>query len=91
VSNQAPYRVDIVKHAQRQIRSLAPQIQRRVLSRITALGADPRPTGTIKLAGPQDLYRIRVGEYRVIYTIEDDVLLVLVVSVGHRREIYRDL
>jgi mRNA interferase RelE/StbE len=86
-----PYRVDIAKHAQRQIRSLAPQLQQRVLRRVTALGANPRPTGATKLAGPQDLYRIRVGDYRVIYTIEDDVLLVLVVAVGHRRDIYRDL
>ena len=85
------YQVEIVKHAQRQIRNLSPQIHKRVLTRIRALADDPRPHGVIRMAGEDDLYRIRVGEYRVIYSIEDDILLVLVVSVGHRREIYRDL
>ncbi|MEA2526065.1 MAG: mRNA interferase RelE/StbE [Thermomicrobiales bacterium] len=62
-----------------------------MLSSILALGANPRPTGATKLANPDNLYRIRVGDHRVIYTIEDDVLIVLVVSVGHRKEFYRDL
>jgi mRNA interferase RelE/StbE len=84
-----PYRVDVAKHAQRQIRNLAPQIQTRVMTRILALGNNPRSADVKRLAGEDDLYRIRVGDYRVIYTIEDDVLLVLVVSVGHRSEIYR--
>ncbi|HEY7034045.1 MAG TPA: type II toxin-antitoxin system RelE/ParE family toxin [Thermomicrobiales bacterium] len=85
------YRVDLAKRAQRQFRNLSPDVQKRVLPRIRALADDPRPPGAIRLAGEEGLFRIRVGDYRVIYAIEDDVLLVLVVAVGHRKEIYRDL
>jgi mRNA interferase RelE/StbE len=86
------YQVEIVEVAQRQIRDLSAQIQKRLVTRIRALADNPRPSGVVKLKGrTADHYRIRVGDYRVVYTIEDDVLLVLVVSVGHRREISRDL
>jgi mRNA interferase RelE/StbE len=85
------YRVDLAKRAQRQFRNLSPDVQKRVLPRIRALADDPRPPGAIRLAGEEGLFRIRVGDYRVSYAIEDDVLLVLVVAVGHRKEIYRDL
>jgi mRNA interferase RelE/StbE len=63
--------------------------QARIASAIDALAGDPRPSGVTKLRGPEGFYRIRVGDYRVVYAIEDDVLLVLVVRVGHRREVYR--
>ena len=53
------------------------------------LAANPRPPGVEKLAGPDDFYRIRVGDYRIIYQIQDDVLMILVVKIGHRREVYR--
>ena len=53
------------------------------------LANDPRPPGCDKLAGVENLYRIRVGDYRVVYQIRDEMLLVLVVKIGHRREVYR--
>ena len=84
------YRVEIAVQAQRQIRRLQPRLQERVLDRIAALGVESRPPGSVKLTGTDDLHRVRVGDYRVIYRIEDDVFLVLVVSIGHRREVYRD-
>jgi len=84
------YRVEIAVQAQRQIRRLQPRLQERILDRIAALGVESRPPGPVKLTGTDDLHRIRVGDYRAIYRIEDDVLLVLVVSIGHRREVYRD-
>ena len=62
---------------------------RRVDARILALAEDPRPPGAKRLAGSEGLHRIRVGDYRVVYAIEDDVLLVLVVRIGHRRDVYR--
>lgn len=52
---------------------------------------EPRPAGMVKLAGEEELYRVRVGDYRIIYTIQDDQLLVLVVTIAHRREAYRRL
>lgn len=62
---------------------------KRRLACITALEQDPRPSGCKKLRGATNTYRIRSGDYRVVYTIEDAELLVLVVRVGHRREVYR--
>jgi len=53
------------------------------------LAENPRPNGSVKLAGPEPLYRIRVGDYRIIYDIRESELLILVVAIGHRREIYR--
>ena len=56
---------------------------------ILALAENPRPPGCLKLSGEESLWRIRVGDYRVVYQVQDAVLLVLVVKLGHRREIYR--
>jgi mRNA interferase RelE/StbE len=53
------------------------------------LGKEPRPKGVKKLAGAEDLYRIRVGDYRVVFQIQDDRLMVLVVRIGHRKDAYR--
>jgi mRNA interferase RelE/StbE len=63
-------------------------MQRRIVEKIEALADDPRPAGSVKLTG-HGAYRIRVGDYRVIYAVADDQLVVLVVEVGHRREVYR--
>lgn len=60
----------------------------RIMEKIAALSRNPRPAGSEKLTG-QDRYRIRQGDYRIVYSIEDDSLLVFVVKVGHRRSIYR--
>ncbi len=85
----ARYRVEIGSKAQRQLRALPKRLRERIDIRILALAEDPRPPGVKKLQGAEDRYRIRVGDYRVIYTISDDVLLVLVVEVLNRREAYR--
>jgi mRNA interferase RelE/StbE len=66
-----------------------PSLLRRLTQSMRDLGDNPRPAGCVKLAGPDSLYRIRVGDYRIIYQIRDAELLILVVRVGHRREIYR--
>lgn len=75
--------------AVRDLRKLPTDVRPRVASRIDALAGDPRPAGVEALQGEPDLYRIRVGDYRVIYQIENKALVVLVVRIGHRREIYR--
>jgi mRNA interferase RelE/StbE len=85
------YRVEFSRAADRQFRGLPRRVQARLKSRIDALAADPRPPGATRLSGADDLYRIRAGDYRVIYAVQDEVLLVLVVRVGHRREVYRRL
>ncbi|MDQ2867387.1 MAG: type II toxin-antitoxin system RelE/ParE family toxin [Verrucomicrobiota bacterium] len=61
----------------------------RLRAAIDALGEEARPTGCVKLAHAPDLYRIRVGDYRVVYQVKDTALVVLVLSIGHRRDIYR--
>ncbi|MCB0830358.1 MAG: type II toxin-antitoxin system RelE/ParE family toxin [Solirubrobacterales bacterium] len=73
--------------ALRSLRKLDPQIRGRVQGAIALLADDPRPPSAKKLKG-REAFRVRVGDYRVIYTVEDDVLLVVVVTLGHRRDVY---
>jgi mRNA interferase RelE/StbE len=64
-------------------------LKRRMVKALRALEVDARPPGCVKLQGHDELFRMRVGDYRIIYQIQDAVLIVLVVEIGHRREIYR--
>ncbi len=84
----APYRIEIKPTAAKALGRLSRPDAVRIARKIDELALAPRPHGSIKLSG-EDLYRIRVGDYRVLYSIEDTVLIVLVVSIGHRREVYR--
>lgn len=77
--------------AVRDLRKLPDDIRRRVAGRIDALSGEPRPPGAEPLHGERNLYRIRVGDYRVIYQVENKALIVLVVHIGNRREVYRRL
>lgn len=83
------YRVQVAPAAVRQLRKLDPQARRRVQAAVELLAETPRPAGSIKLVGEDNLWRVRTGNYRIVYEVHDGVLLVLVVAVGHRREIYR--
>lgn len=83
------YEVRTKPAARRQIRNLPKQAQAVIVAAIEALADDPRPHGVRKLVGAEDLYRVRAGNYRVIYQVSDDALLVLVVRVGHRKDAYR--
>ncbi|HNT33436.1 MAG TPA: type II toxin-antitoxin system RelE/ParE family toxin [bacterium] len=83
------YCIEFAKSAERQLGKLPTSIQIRLVKKIESLGSDPRPQRVEKLIGREHGYRIRVGDYRVLYRVEDDVLTVLVVAVGHRREVYR--
>jgi len=82
------YRIDYDTGVLRSIQRFPKDIQRRIVSRIGMLSDNPRPPGSIKLKG-EEAYRIRVGDYRIIYTIQDDRLIVLVIDVGHRGDVYR--
>jgi mRNA interferase RelE/StbE len=83
------YKVEFTPAAARQIKKLSPLIQKRIISRIEILATNPRPGNVKKLEGEDNLYRLPAGEYRIIYQIQDKILLVLVVKIGHRREVYR--
>ncbi len=84
------YEVQILPKAARQLKALSVEIRQDISLTIQSLANDPRPIGVKKLSGEKDIYRVRVGNYRVLYRIVDKVLVVVVVSVGHRREVYRD-
>ncbi|MGH3503739.1 MAG: type II toxin-antitoxin system RelE family toxin [Nocardioidaceae bacterium] len=84
----APYRIELRPAAARSLRKLHPQARRRVQGAIALLAQDPRPPSARALQGRPGL-RVRVGDYRIIYTVEDDVLLVVVVRLGHRSDVYR--
>jgi len=83
------YRIEFAPRADKAFRRLPREAQVRIRTKIDGLASNPRPPGSVKMSGPEGFHRIRVGDYRVIYCIEDDILLVLVVKLGHRRDIYR--
>ena len=82
------YQVLFTPRAEREFESLPEAARRRIAPRIDALAEEPRPRGIKKLQGREGTYRLRAGDYRVLYTIEDRVVTVVVVRVGHRRDIY---
>ena len=84
-----PYRVAIAPAARKQLAALPTDVQDQIRPEIVGLGADPRPHRSQKLKGPSGEYRIRVGDYRVIYVIDDNNRLVGITRVAHRRDAYR--
>lgn len=86
-----PYRIELTRDAVRALAKLDKPVRRRIQGAIDKLAADARPAGTIALRGIPGAFRIRVGDYRVIYAVYDDRLLIVVIDVGHRREIYREV
>jgi mRNA interferase RelE/StbE len=84
----ASYRLLIKPSAVKELEALPAKDRRRLATRLQKLSVDPRPAGSEKLSG-HDLYRIRQGNYRVLYSVHDRELVILVIKVGHRREVYR--
>lgn len=81
------YRIELRPAAVRALKKLDAPIRHRIQGAVALLAKEPRPPGARKLQG-RDALRVRVGDYRIIYTVEDQVLLVVVVTLGHRRDIY---
>ncbi|MGF1676617.1 MAG: type II toxin-antitoxin system RelE/ParE family toxin [Richelia sp. RM2_1_2] len=84
------YDIQFSKSASKQIKKLSSEVQERIQTKIDNLAIEPRPDGVKKLKGRENAYRIRVGDYRIIYDIFDEVLLITVVEVGHRSNIYQN-
>ncbi len=82
------YAINIAPAVLAYLRGLEDSLKKRIGQKISGLSVDPRPRGSIKLEGEKNLYRVRVGKYRIIYTIDDIEAAVLILRVGHRREIY---
>ncbi len=83
------YEVRIAKRAAKSLVSLERRDQQRVRAAIELLAEDPRPPACVAMRGEDSVYRVRVGDYRIVYEVRDEVLLIQVVRVGHRREVYR--
>jgi mRNA interferase RelE/StbE len=82
------YTVEIEPRAQRQLRTLPRDVQRRITDALAALADQPRPPDAKRLTGHDRTYRIRVGAYRILYEIEDRIRIILIIEVGHRRQVY---
>ncbi|MHB1341796.1 MAG: type II toxin-antitoxin system RelE family toxin [Coriobacteriia bacterium] len=85
------YGIEFAPSADRQFRKLDAETRRRLAPVIDGLATDPRPQSAKRLSATEHLYRVRCGAYRIVYAIEDDRLVVLVVALGHRRDVYRSL
>lgn len=83
------YTIEFSRAAEKQLLSVQKQDLRKIAQKIDKLSSNPLPSGYEKLKGSEDLYRIRQGDYRIIYTVAEKKLLVLIIKIGHRREIYR--
>ena len=84
-----PRRLEISRTAEKQLRELPAPAQRRIVNAVLALPHDPHPHGARKLSGHDDVFRIRVGVYRVTYSVADEVLVIIILKIGHRKDVYR--
>jgi len=84
-----PYIVKFTSHAARSFHKLSREVQTRLSPSIESLKENPRPPGSEKLKGANDAYRIRVGDYRILYEVKDKELIVYIIEAGHRREVYK--
>jgi mRNA interferase RelE/StbE len=83
------YRIEFRPAAMRELAKLEASTRRRIAATLESLGENPRSPGVEKLKGRDHRYRVRCGDYRIIYEIEDRVLIILVLRIGHRRQVYR--
>lgn len=84
----AKYSIEIKKSAVKEIKNLPAKDLKKVLTRIESLAQNPRPAESIKLSG-EEKYRLRCGNYRILYLIEEMVLIIYVVKIGHRKDVYQ--
>lgn len=85
------YRIEIKPQAEKALVRIPNSHRRRIAKAIDGLARRPRPEGCTKLAGADDAYRMRVGDYRIVYEIVDRVLVVYIIRVAHRKDVYRNL
>jgi len=83
------YRIDFSPKADRQFKGLTKEVQIRLKHRIDILAENPFPRGVKKLSAKENFYRLRIGDYRIIYQVKGKALLVLILKLGHRKDVYR--
>lgn len=84
-----PYQIKFKASAAKEFQQLSPKLKTRLRLVIEELSTEARPNGVKKLKGYEDLYRLRVGDYRIVYSIEDVIKIVHIIKIGHRRDVYR--
>ena len=85
----ARYQIELTRTARRALDSLPTKVQKQIDRQILALAKNPYPPGSKKLRGVEGLHRVRVGDYRILYIVEADRLVIVIVTIGHRGEVYR--
>jgi mRNA interferase RelE/StbE len=85
----ARYQIELTRTARRALDSLPTKVQKQIDRQIRALAKNPYAPGSKKLRGAEGFHRIRVGDYRILYIVEADCLVIVIVTIGHRREVYR--
>ena len=88
---QSLYELQYRQSVDKDLRKLPDSVRSAVVQKIRLLATNPRPTGSVKLRGSKDLYRIRSTDYRILYEIDDGKITILIVKVGHRKNVYRDV
>ena len=83
------YRIIVRPSADKELRRLPLQVQRRIVAVLEELAVNPRPAGVVKMQGDDNLWRVRLGLYRIVYEIHDAQILVLVLRIAHRKDVYR--
>ncbi|WP_460035313.1 type II toxin-antitoxin system RelE family toxin [Methylothermus subterraneus] len=86
----ASYRIEWKRSAEKELRQLPKTVIPKILKKVTALANDPHPPGSRKLRGASHTYRLRTGDYRIVYSVLADVLIIEIIRVGHRKAIYRN-
>ncbi|MBL8023381.1 MAG: type II toxin-antitoxin system RelE/ParE family toxin [Elusimicrobia bacterium] len=81
--------MSFARSARKELKDLDRSFQRRIIDKIEGLGHQPRPSGCVKLTGQNRLWRIRIGDYRIVYEIDDDHRQIDVIVIRHRRDVYR--
>lgn len=82
------YKIEIKESAVKELNSIPKKDLKKIVQKIRSLSDNPRPNGCVKISG-QERYRIRQGDYRILYSIENEILVVYVIKIGHRKEVYR--
>jgi mRNA interferase RelE/StbE len=85
------YSISYKKSVEKELRQLPKSVLAAVVKKIQTLAKNPQPNGSVKLQGSMSLYRVRYSDYRILYTINNEELVILVIKVAHRKEVYRDI
>lgn len=85
------YKIEWKQSAKKELKKLKKEVIPRIIKAVESLSINPHPTGSRKLQGSEHLYRVRLGDYRIVYSVENKILLIEIIRIGHRKDIYRKL